>query len=182
MKVSKKGLLEIAKHEAIVRSPYLDAGNVWTIGLGHTAAAGSINPAKLNKSKRYSYRYLWDLFKHDIQKYEARVNKYITVPLTQEQFDALVSFDYNTGAIGRSTATRYINAGKSKIAIGAALMMWVRVGGKKNKGLIRRRMGEVKLFTKGVYSGDGTTLEYQTNGRGRILWKSAAKINLKKLL
>ncbi|MGL4404468.1 MAG: glycoside hydrolase family protein, partial [Notoacmeibacter sp.] len=47
-RTSNKGLMELIAHEAIVLTPYRDVKDVWTIGIGHTAAAGGINPAKFN--------------------------------------------------------------------------------------------------------------------------------------
>ena len=179
--MSKKGELYLIGLEAVVRSPYLDEGNVWTIGIGHTSAAGHVDPRALNKTKRHSYKWLIGLFKHDIKKYVDRVNKYIdTDKINQEQFDALVSFDYNTGGIATSTATRHINEGKSNLKIAAALMMWKYAGGKISKGLIARRMKEVKLYTTGNYGKLGLVNEYQTNGAGKLLFSSISKVDITK--
>ena len=176
MKVSKQGLLEIASHEAIVRSPYFDSVGVLTIGVGHTAMAGNPDPKTLKKSKRYAYRWLLELFKHDIKKYEARVNKAVKVPLSQEQFDALVSFDYNTGGIYKAKLTKYLNLGQYKRA-GLAFMGW-----SKPASIIGRRTKEITLFLSGRYSNNGKILEYQTNGAGKIIWKSAKKVDISEYL
>jgi lysozyme len=186
MKISKQGRFEIASHEAVVRSAYLDKVDVWTIGIGHTAAAGKPDPSKMDPVKRYKYRYLGDMFVNDLKKYEDRVNRAVKVPLKQHEFDALVSFDYNTGKIFSATATKWLNEGKSKRLVGAALMWWVKgtVDGKKVTlpGLQNRRMKEYSLFVKGKYSNKGRMLEYQTNGRGRLIMSSAEPIRIKKLL
>ena len=119
MKVSPKGVLEIAEHEGIVIGPYLDSVGVWTYGVGHTAAAGGPDPAKMTKvdTRSWSREKVNEevlkalrLFDVDLDKYEARVNKAISRPLKQHQFDALVSFDFNTGGIHRANLTKDINA------------------------------------------------------------------------
>jgi len=105
MRVSDKGLLEIAEHEGIVPAPYRDSVGVWTFGVGHTAAAGGLDPQEMNGAMptgaalEAAVDRALEVFREDIPKYEARVNKHIKVPLKQHQFDALVSFDFNTGGI-----------------------------------------------------------------------------------
>ena len=183
MRTSKRGIVYLSSHEAMVRSPYWDdVGKIWTFGLGHTINAGAPDPSVLNRSKRFPYKYIIDIFKGDIRRFEDRVNKYIDVDLTQEQFDALVSFDFNTGGIDSSTATRYINEGRSNKMIGMALMMWIMSNGKRSKGLYNRRMKEVKLFTKGVYSGNGLIREYQTDGRGNLLTRDSSLFDIGRFL
>ncbi len=50
MKMSLRGLAELAGHEGIVLSPYKDSVGIWTIGVGHTAAAGAPDPARMTKA------------------------------------------------------------------------------------------------------------------------------------
>ena len=66
-------------------------------------------------------------------------------PTSQAQFDALVSFHYNTGAIGRATLTRRHRAGDHA---GAAreFARWNRAGGRVLAGLVRRRAAEAALY------------------------------------
>lgn len=68
-----------------------------------------------------------------------------TAPTTAHQFDALVSFHYNTGAIARATLTRKHLAGDHA---GAAreFARWNRAGGRVLKGLVRRRAAEAELY------------------------------------
>jgi GH24 family phage-related lysozyme (muramidase) len=77
--------------------------------------------------------------------HERNVLKLVTVPLEPWQFDALVSFDYNTGALGKSTLLKKLNAGDFE---GAALEFhrWNKGGGKVLAGLTRRRASEALLF------------------------------------
>lgn len=152
MKVSRKGLLQIISHEGIVLGPYLDSVNVWTLYVGHTSAAGKPNPALLDKVNtkdwpdglvRAEIAKALELFREDLSKYEDRVNKAITVPLKQHQFDALVSFDFNTGGIFKAALTRDINKG---VTDGKGFMGWL-----KPKEIIKRRTAEQSLFLTGDY-------------------------------
>jgi len=167
MKVSDKGLLEICEHEGIVPTVYLDSVNVKTFGVGHTAAAGAPDPAvmsmemptgaALDEAIDSAIR----LFGTDVEKYAARVRKAIKVPLKQHQFDALVSFDFNTGGIHRANLTKQINAGDFS---GSGFMGWLRPPEIKS-----RRKAEQRLFQTGDYDHNGTTIPvWKTNGKGRL--------------
>lgn len=69
-------------------------------------------------------------------------------PTTQPQFDALVSFHYNTGAIGKATLTKLHKAGQFDAAA-AEFAKWVHAGGKRLNGLVRRREAEAQLYKRG---------------------------------
>jgi lysozyme len=88
-----------------------------------------------------------DLLKTDVQKAEQSVLRLINVPLTDGQFDALVSFTFNLGggALQRSTLRRKVNRGEH-YSIPAEFMKWVWAGGRKQKGLVRKRRAESKIF------------------------------------
>lgn len=81
----------------------------------------------------------------ELDKHAERVNRLVTVEIGQSNFDALVSFDYNCGALGKSTLLRKLNKGDFD---GAAREFdrWVYAGGVKYKGLVRRRAAERALF------------------------------------
>lgn len=66
-------------------------------------------------------------------------------PTTQNQFDAMVSFHYNTGAIGRATLTRKHKAGDHEAA-SAEFLRWNKAGGRVLAGLTRRRAEEARLY------------------------------------
>ncbi|HLI61923.1 MAG TPA: lysozyme [Terriglobales bacterium] len=76
-----------------------------------------------------------------------RVNRLVTVPLTQNQFDALVDFVFNVGAenFARSTLLRELNAGNTAGAA-AQFLLWKWAGGVVSPGLLRRRQAEAALF------------------------------------
>ena len=87
-------------------------------------------------------------FAEDMQRYASDVSRAIgAAPTTQNQFDALVSFHYNTGAIGRATLTKLHNAGKFADAA-KEFAKWNKAGGRVMAGLTRRRKAEAELYAK----------------------------------
>lgn len=167
MKVSDKGIVEIAEHEGIVPAPYKDSVGVWTFGVGHTAAAGGLDPQEMSgkmptgNALHAAVDRALKIFKEDLAKYERRVNRAIKVPLTQYQFDALVSFDFNTGGIHRAKLTKAINAGDMS---GGGFMGWLRP-----PEIRKRRTGEMRLFQTGDYDANGTRVPiWKTDGKGNL--------------
>ena len=118
---------------------------VLTIGWGHTHHHGR----KFNVSSRWTREECDEAFLEDMEGFERAVRRLVKVPLEPYQFDALVSFDYNTGALGKSTLLKKVNAGDFE---GAAkeFHKWNKatVNGKKQvmRGLVRRRSSEALLF------------------------------------
>lgn len=176
MKVSDKGIAEILSHEAIVPSPYRDSVGVWTIGVGHTAAAGKPNPQTMENGVELPIPELIDLFRRDLVKYEDGVNKAVTVPLKQHEFDALVSFHFNTGAIGRASFVKKLNAG-DRAGAAAGMLEW-----KKPAEIIKRRTAEMKLFRDGKYSNDGKVSIYPADRFGKVQWGSGRRVSVASLI
>lgn len=174
MKVSKRGLMEIAAHEGIVLSAYRDSVGVWTIGIGHTAAAGGLDPRDF-VGEELTVGQVMELFERDIEKYAARVRRAFSRPLTQSQFDAAVSFDYNTGGILRASWVRQFNNG-NEAAARRAFMNW-----KKPAEIIPRRRKERDLFFSGTYSGKGKVNIYPASRSGRVLWSRGRRIDMSAL-
>lgn len=145
--VNDDTLALIKQWEGLKLTSYQDGKGVWTIGYGHTSAAGGLRVSShqtITKSQADS------LFVSDLAKFENRVSKYVTASLTDNQFGALVSFDYNTGAIDSASFVKALNAGDySAVPIG--LMKYVNSGGKKVQGLVNRRSAEVGLWAKGNF-------------------------------
>ncbi|SNT40502.1 lysozyme [Antarctobacter heliothermus] len=164
-KTSDRGLLALTRHEGIVPGPYLDVVNVWTFGVGHTAAAGPPDPAKMPRGMPTDLdegvRDALGIFCADLARYEADVRRAVKVPLAPHEFDALVSFHYNTGGIARATLTRYLNAGDRAAAAGAFLN-W-----RKPAAIIPRREAERDLFRDGRYPG-GTIPIWAVDRNGRV--------------
>ncbi|MFN7226455.1 MAG: lysozyme [Holosporales bacterium] len=90
------------------------------------------------------------LLRQDVQTAEYAVLRLITVPLTDGQFDALVSFTFNlgAGALQRSTLRRKVNRG-DHAAVPAEFRKWVWAGGRRLEGLVRRRGDEVAFYRIG---------------------------------
>jgi len=172
-KTSREGLIEIASHEGIVTSKYLDSVGVWTIGIGHTAGAGAPNPA--NVTGELSIAEIMDIFAADIAKFEKRVNRAFTVPLKQHQFDAAVSFDYNTGSVTSAAWVKQYNAGNVSAAR-KSIMNW-----KKPPEIIPRRKKEQALFFDGVYSANGYANMYPARN-GKVQWGEAQRVNVASLM
>lgn len=144
MKISKAGLNLIKEFEGIRLESYKCPAGIWTLGIGHTSAAG---PPKVEPGMRITVQEAYDILNRDLDQYEAAVNKYVKVPLTQNQFDALVSFVYNVGvgAFQKSTLLKKLNAGQYN-AVPGELMKWTKAGGKELAGLVRRRRAEAALW------------------------------------
>lgn len=137
-----KNVNVIKKHEGLRLEAYLPTPNdVWTIGYGHTHTTKQ--GMKITEAQAEKFLYL------DIAWAEEAVNTLVKVRLTQNQFDALVSFVFNVGAgaFSKSTLLRLLNAGDYE---GAAnqFLRWNKQKGKVLNGLTRRRQEEMELFLK----------------------------------
>jgi lysozyme len=165
MIMTDRGLLALARHEGIVPASYLDVKQVWTFGVGHTAAAGAPDPARLPRGMPADLdagiREALRLFRIDLGRYEAEVLRAVTVPLADHEFDALVSFHFNTGAIARAALTRALNA-RDREAAGAAFMNWLRPA-----SLRPRREAERDLFLHGRYP-EGPIPVWAADAGGRV--------------
>lgn len=179
MKTSDAGIFAIALHEGIVPGPYRDSVGVWTYGIGHTLGAGYPDPSKMQRGMPTNLdaalRDVFDLFRRDVVKYEAAVNRAVKVKVTQAQFDALVSFHYNTGAIAKASLVKRLNAGDA-IGAAAGFMAW-----KKPAEIIPRRKAEQALFASGVYP-TGQATVWKVDGNGRVIWKPARRLGKDQVL
>jgi len=147
MNLSQKGI-DLVKHfEGLYLTAYLCPAKVWTIGYGHTGIRH--NDGTVKRGQKITKGEAEKLLAFDLQtKYAPDVRRMVKVPVNQSQFDALVSFHFNTGALGRSTLLRLLNAGDVKGA-GAQFARWTRGGGRVLPGLVRRRKAERHLFETG---------------------------------
>ena len=114
-------------------------GEPWTIGWGATGSG--IGPGTVWTQQRCDARLESDVARHARDVAFALGD----APTTQAQFDALVSFHYNTGAIARSTLLRRHLAGDYRAAE-EEFARWNRAGGRVLKGLVRRRAAEARLY------------------------------------
>ena len=90
-----------------------------------------------------------DALRLEIAKHEARVNRLVTVEVNTNERDALISFDYNTGGLAKSTILKRLNAG-DRTGAARAFAAWNKFGGKPSKGLIARRADEAALFLEPI--------------------------------
>ena len=147
MKASKECLKMLAHHEGIRQKPYRCPAGLWTVGVGHLIGDGKSLPDSWNKT--FSLEEVYDILAKDVVRFERGVNKYITVPLRQNEFDALVSFSFNLGlgVLQRSTLRQAINRGDKEAAM-VSLLKYNKAGGKVLKGLDNRRKDEAALFRR----------------------------------
>jgi hypothetical protein len=117
-----------------------------------------------------------ELFLKDVQAYEADVNAAVKVPITQAEFDALVSFHYNTGRIRTAALTNSLNRGDRNTA--AAQFMNYR----KPVEVIGRRTKEMLLFRDGKYSNGGKANVYPADANGRVLWGQGKQVDVLAIL
>lgn len=155
--LTDKGLSLIKRFEGFSPTVYVCPAGYWTIGFGHMLRAfdrnrdtrrfmsGNPYPAGITREEAD------EMLIADLRKYEAAVARLITVPLQNEQFDALVSFTYNlgAGALQRSTLRRKVNGGFHD-EVPHEFSKWVWGGGRKLPGLVKRREAEAGLYEQGT--------------------------------
>lgn len=146
MQISQNGIEFIKRHEGLVLRPYKDAVGKWTVGYGHL-----LDQVTDAKSGPITKEQAEELLKQDLIIYEKGVERLITAPLKQPQFDALTSFTFNLGigALQRSTLRAKLNR-KEYSAAADEFLKWNK-GKVRGKfmvlgGLDRRRREEKAMF------------------------------------
>ena len=149
MKTSQQGINLIKAYEGFSSKPYLCPAQYWTIGYGNIRGRDGKRITK--DSHHLSESEAEQLLAHELRSFESTVKRLIKVPLTQGQFDALVSFTYNLGggALSSSSLRRILNRGNYH---GAERQFgrWVFAGGRKLRGLVKRRAAEARMFASAV--------------------------------
>lgn len=147
-RVSNSGINLICGFEGLKLKAYDDGVGVWTIGFGTTIYPNGI---KVKKGDTCTEAQAKAYMAHDLKKFESAVNSAVTVPINQNQFDALVSLSYNigTGAFKKSTLLKKLNEEDYKGA-SAQFAVWNKGGGRVMQGLVNRRAVERKLFEKAL--------------------------------
>jgi lysozyme len=146
MKLDESGYKLIQEFEGLSLVPYLCSAKVATIAYGSTfypsgkKVTMQDQPISLATAK-------W-MLKETADKFATDVDKLIKSKLTQNQFNALVSFAFNLGitALGRSTLLKKVNINPSDQTIAAEFAKWNKAGGKVLNGLTKRRAKEAKLY------------------------------------
>lgn len=139
MNISKKGIDLIKRFEGCRLKAYRCPAGVWTIGYGHT---NNVRPDDIITQNDAE-----ELLKRDLKVHEVNVKRVVKIALTQNQFDALVSFEYNVGygAFANSTLLKLLNAGNYNGA-SKQFERWVYAGDRVLEGLVKRRKAERELF------------------------------------
>jgi lysozyme len=137
--INQAGLSLIKDFEGCVLSAYDDGVGVLTIGYGHTQG--------VTWGQTITQAQAEELLTEDLTYFENSVTNLVKVPLTDNQFAALVSFTFNVGvgAFTESTLLRLLNQSQYQAAA-AQFLRWVNGGGKEMAGLVRRRKAEQDLF------------------------------------
>jgi lysozyme len=136
---SKAGMDITKLFEGCRLNAYQDSGGIWTIGYGHTFGVHE----GMTCSQEQAEVWLWE----DVRAAERAVNKFVTVPLTQHEFDALVDFTFNLGigAFRDSTMLRLLNSG-NHAAAADEFAKWDKCKGHVIAGLLKRRLEEKQEF------------------------------------
>jgi lysozyme len=145
--ITEKGLGIIKKFEGFSPTVYICPAGYPTIGYGHV-----VKPQENERfAKSITTEQAEAMLRQDLQAAERAVLRLITVPLTDGQFDALVSFTFNlgAGALQRSTLRRKVNR-SDHANVPGEFRKWVWAGGRKLEGLARRREAEVKIWNTDV--------------------------------
>ena len=139
MKIGYEGLKMIKHFEGLELNAYQCAAGVWTIGYGHTKG--------VQQGMVISEETADEMLVEELKEYENYINDMVNCPLSQNQFDALVSWVYNLGPanLQASTLLKVLNAG-DYAGVPAQIKRWNKAGGKVLEGLTRRRQAESVLF------------------------------------
>ena len=144
LKTSESMITVIKKFEGLRLKAYKCPAGVYTIGYGHTenvCADSEISELMADQ-----------ILRKDLKKFENSIKKLVKVPLSQCQFDALVSLVFNIGATNfkNSTLLKYLNNGEYSLAA-EQFERWIYSNGKKLDGLLTRRKAEKEIFLHGKY-------------------------------
>ena len=127
--------------EKCILKPYDDGYGFMTIGYGHLIKRGE-------EFKEITKEQAGEILKKDLFRTELSVLKLINIALTDNQFDALISFTFNLGggALQRSNLRMKINRADNKEETAQEFLKWTSSAGRKSNGLLRRRISEMRMF------------------------------------
>jgi lysozyme len=140
--LSASGAAGIVLHEGMVPVVYRDPVGIPTVCAGHTATV-----SQADVGKKYTPEMCAALLKQDAALAERAVKRCVTAPVTQRQYDALVSFTFNVGetAFCGSTLVKLHNQGRCQDAA-AQFLRWTWAGGRQLPGLVTRRGYEAQEY------------------------------------
>jgi len=141
MNLGYKGTDLLKFYEGCKLVAYQDSVGVWTIGYGHTKGVYE----GMTITQEQAEQMLLD----ELKEYESYIDDLVTVPLNQNQFDALVVWVYNLGPTNfrKSTLLKELNNGNYQ-AVPIEIKRWNKAGGQVLEGLIKRRKAEANLFSE----------------------------------
>ena len=147
-KTGTAGIELIKKFEGFMSKPYKCPAGIPTIGYGATFYPGGKKVTMADKA--ITEVEATELLASMLTKFEQYVDSYCIDTITQNQFDALVSFCYNLGPnnLKSSTLLKKVNLNPNDETIRAEFMKWTKAGGKVLKGLTLRRTAEADLYFK----------------------------------
>ena len=145
LQLSTNGFKLLGELEGIVLKPYRDSVGIPTIGIGSTYYEDGTKVRMTDKP--ITTERAIQLAKNVVKTFELKVNQVILLPMTQNQFDAMVLLCYNIGKSGfaRSSVVKNFNAGNLQKAADSFLL-WNKAGGRVVQGLVNRRNKERSLF------------------------------------
>ena len=156
--MSARGHSMLIELEGSRSHAYHDVAGFLTIGVGHLLTRDELSSGKMLVGLRWNWVRWRDglsedqieaLLVEDIRAFENTVRRYVTSMLSQNQFDALVSFAFNVGsrAFQNSTLLRRINAGNHG-DVPAQFRRWIYAGGETYDGLVARRETEIERWNE----------------------------------
>jgi len=154
MQMSEHGLELLKQWEGFKNKVYNDSAGLPTIGVGHLLTKSElssgkivINGAPVPYDGGLSDQQVLDLLSQDVTPAAQLITNKVTVPVNQNQFDALTSFTFNVGgaAFNGSTLLKLLNQGQFD-QVPTQLRRWNKAGGKVVQGLVNRRENEIKLW------------------------------------
>ena len=150
MQISDNGLQQIIRREGVILHAYQDSVGVWTIGTGHTSAAG---PPRVTSGLTITQSQNDQILRDDLKPIEQQFTEFVSVPVTQNQYDAIISIVFNVGPkFWHSTAIQRLNAGDVSGAA-QAIMLW----NKPAEIIGRRKTEQTQFLTPDSTSTGGIT-------------------------
>lgn len=158
---SERGRAFITDWEGKHLKAYKDTAGIWTVGVGHTGP--EVREGLLITDKHCDQLLRVDLFEAEREIFEC-----VRVPLSQTEFDALVSWEFNTGALRKSTLLKRLNAQRYDL-VDNEMRRWNKAVNAKTgtkgpvRGLTARRLSESELWSTG---------DYRTRNESTAFWES----------
>ena len=147
MKLDKSGYDLIKSFEGLSLKPYKCSAGIATIGYGNTYYENNVkvqmSDAVITKQRAE------DLLKLNADRFAVKVSNIVHKPITQNQFNSLVSFAYNlgSGALASSTLLKLVNINPNDAMIAKEFLKWNKAGGKPIQGLTNRRIKESAFYS-----------------------------------